>query len=102
MKTVPAGEFKAKCLKLMQEVSQSGEPLLVTKRGKPLVRVSPECGDTDPAQRDRELEREILAQLKGSVLWEAPDAWEPDEDIHGDYDRRTVDDPFGLDSEPGG
>jgi PHD/YefM family antitoxin component YafN of YafNO toxin-antitoxin module len=29
-----ASEFKAKCLKLMDEVAQSGEPLVVTKNGR--------------------------------------------------------------------
>jgi prevent-host-death family protein len=40
MRTVPAGEFKAKCLKIMDEVAATGEPVVVTKRGKPVVRVS--------------------------------------------------------------
>ncbi len=41
MRTMPAGEFKAKCLAVMQEVNSTGEPLLVTKRGKPLARILP-------------------------------------------------------------
>jgi len=36
-----AGEFKAKCLAVMSEVNATGEPLLVTKRGKPLARIMP-------------------------------------------------------------
>jgi prevent-host-death family protein len=40
MRTMPAGEFKAKCLKVMDEVAATGEPVLVTKRGKPVVRVT--------------------------------------------------------------
>lgn len=36
MKTVSATEFKAHCLRLMDEVSRTGEPIEVTKRGKPL------------------------------------------------------------------
>jgi prevent-host-death family protein len=36
-----AGEFKAKCLAVMAEVNSTGQPLLVTKRGKPLARVLP-------------------------------------------------------------
>jgi prevent-host-death family protein len=36
-----AGEFKAKCLAVMAEVNATGQPLLVTKRGKPLARVVP-------------------------------------------------------------
>lgn len=38
-RTIKASEFKAKCLKLIDEVAQSGEALVVTKRGKPVVRV---------------------------------------------------------------
>ncbi len=39
MRIVAAGEFKAKCLKIMDEVAMTGEPVLVTKRGKPVVRL---------------------------------------------------------------
>jgi prevent-host-death family protein len=41
MRTIKASEFKAKCLKLMDEVAQSGEPLVVTKNGKPIAQLSP-------------------------------------------------------------
>ena len=41
MRTMGAGEFKAKCLAVMSEVNATGEPLLVTKRGKPLARIMP-------------------------------------------------------------
>lgn len=32
--------FKARCLALLEDVARTGEPLLVTKRGKPLARVT--------------------------------------------------------------
>ena len=38
---VKAGEFKAKCLRLMDEVAATGEPVIVTKRGKPVVQLVP-------------------------------------------------------------
>ena len=41
MRTVKASEFKAKCLKLMDEVARSGEPLVVTKNGKPIAQLRP-------------------------------------------------------------
>ena len=41
MRTMAAGEFKAKCLAVMAEVNSTGQPLLITKRGKPLARVLP-------------------------------------------------------------
>ncbi len=39
MRTIPAGEFKAKCLAILDEVNATGEPVLITKRGKPVARV---------------------------------------------------------------
>jgi hypothetical protein len=39
IRQVAAGEFKAKCLGLMREVANTGKPVLVTVRGKPLVEV---------------------------------------------------------------
>ncbi|MBM3545446.1 MAG: type II toxin-antitoxin system Phd/YefM family antitoxin [Alphaproteobacteria bacterium] len=41
-KTVAAGEFKAKCLALMDEVERTGQPLVITKRGRPVARLVPE------------------------------------------------------------
>ena len=41
MRTMAVGEFKAKCLAVMAEVNATGQPVLVTKRGKPLARVMP-------------------------------------------------------------
>ena len=38
-KTIPAGEFKAKCLRILDEVNRSREPVTVTKRGKPVARI---------------------------------------------------------------
>lgn len=40
MRTMAAGVFKAKCLKVMDEVAATGEPVLITKRGKPVARVT--------------------------------------------------------------
>jgi len=41
MRTIPAGEFKAKCLAIMDEVQARGETIVITKRGKPIARVTP-------------------------------------------------------------
>ncbi|HZB88625.1 MAG TPA: type II toxin-antitoxin system Phd/YefM family antitoxin [Terracidiphilus sp.] len=41
MRTIPAGQFKARCLAIMDEVNATGEPVLITKRGKPVARVVP-------------------------------------------------------------
>jgi prevent-host-death family protein len=41
MKQMPAGEFKAQCLAVMDHVFQSGEPVLITKHGKPVAKLVP-------------------------------------------------------------
>ena len=41
MRTVKASEFKAKCLKLMDEVAESGEPIVITKNGKAIAQLGP-------------------------------------------------------------
>lgn len=41
MKTIPASEFKTKCLALMDEVRRTGEPILVTKHGRPVAQLTP-------------------------------------------------------------
>ena len=39
-KQIPITQFKAKCLKLLEQVAKSGQPLVITKRGKPLAKVT--------------------------------------------------------------
>jgi len=46
---IAAGEFKARCLQLMDEVDQNRIELIITKRGRPvakLVPVEPENDET--------------------------------------------------------
>ncbi|MEJ7811437.1 MAG: type II toxin-antitoxin system Phd/YefM family antitoxin [Gemmatimonadaceae bacterium] len=62
MKRVPASTFKARCLKLMDEVAATGEPLVVTKHGKPVVRIVAAPAEEEP--------RPFVGRLKGSILYE--------------------------------
>lgn len=39
MKTIKASEFKARCLKLMDEVEETGEPIIITKNGRPVSKL---------------------------------------------------------------
>jgi prevent-host-death family protein len=57
--TIPAGEFKAKCLKLLDQVAADRRPLIVTKRGKPVAQIVPM-----PAKKN------IIGAMRESVLWE--------------------------------
>lgn len=57
LRAIPAGEFKAKVLAILDEVAATGETVVVTKRGKPVAKVGP--ATTDEA-----------GGLKGSIVWE--------------------------------
>lgn len=38
---IPAGQFKAECLKLMDQVEKTREPIVITKRGRPVAQLAP-------------------------------------------------------------
>ena len=40
-RTMKASEFKAKCLKLMDEVAENGEEIVITKYGRPVSKLIP-------------------------------------------------------------
>jgi prevent-host-death family protein len=61
-RTIQAGEFKARCLQLMEEVAAYGESIVVTKRGRPVARLVPYVEAEAPS-------------LRGSLLYEAEDAF---------------------------
>ena len=54
---IAAGEFKAKCLALLDEVAITGRELIVTKRGRPVAKLVP-------------LKKTEGASLLGSIVWE--------------------------------
>ena len=41
MTTIQASVFKARCLALMDDIARSGESLVITKNGKPVVEMKP-------------------------------------------------------------
>lgn len=57
---VPAGLFKQGCLALIDDVADTKQEIVITKRGKPVARLVPM---EDP--RDRE--RELLARWRGKA-----------------------------------
>jgi prevent-host-death family protein len=59
-KSVPATEFKAHCLVLLEEVRETRQPLLVTRHGRPVVEICP-YAPKDATQTN---------PLKGSVLYQ--------------------------------
>ena len=41
MKEISAGQFKTHCLAIMEEVRATREPVLITKRGRPVAKLVP-------------------------------------------------------------
>lgn len=74
MITVQASEFKAKCLQMMDQVAATGEPILITKRGRPVARLMPP-----------ERKRFYIGALKGmisipddaDIISPTGESWEP-------------------------
>jgi len=69
--TVAAGDFKARCLRLLDRVARTREPIVVTKRGRPVARVVP---IDDPGARPL---RGSL-RFEGDVVAPLGDVWEAD------------------------
>ena len=75
---IGAGEFKARCLAIMDELKESGGEYVITKRGVPVARLV-------PARVER---RPLLGSMKGTVTtrgdivspleesWEALQGWD--------------------------
>jgi prevent-host-death family protein len=41
MREINASEFKAKCLAILDEVAQTGQPVTILKRGRPIAQLIP-------------------------------------------------------------
>jgi prevent-host-death family protein len=46
--TIPAGEFKAKCLRLMDEANEMNQPITITKRGRVVGQFVPTSSQPKP------------------------------------------------------
>jgi prevent-host-death family protein len=45
---MPAGQFEARCLKVMDDVQSTREPVVITKNGRPVAKLVP--SDTPPKE----------------------------------------------------
>lgn len=74
MKNMAAGEFKARCLTVMEEVNKTREPVVITKRGRPVAKLVP--ADQSGAQLLGRLEGvvRIVGDIESPV--ESPEAWD--------------------------
>ncbi len=59
-KMIGAAEFKANCLRILAEVQRTGEPVTVTKRGKPMAEIK--------AVEPKERPKLLFGCMKGKIL----------------------------------
>jgi prevent-host-death family protein len=76
MRTIPAGEFKQHCLRLLDEVGASGEPIVVTKRGRAVAQLAPlapgHAADWRGAMRSQgEILGDLVAPAVEAAEWNA-------------------------------
>ena len=72
-KIVSAGDFKAHCLALLDEVAHTRLPLVVTKRGKPVARLVPVT-----EERPDDLMGSVRYASEEDLLAPVGEAWDGD------------------------
>jgi prevent-host-death family protein len=63
-----AGEFKAKCLKVMDQVQARRETVIITKRGKPVAKLIPIEEGQDPIFGFLKGKGKITGDIVGPIL----------------------------------
>ncbi len=76
MRSIKASEFKAKCLGVLDEVDRTGEPVTITKRGRPVARVvraasSPERYPQETLSGTVEVLGDIIRPALPAAAWAA-------------------------------
>jgi prevent-host-death family protein len=71
--TVPISEFKAKCLRLLDDVQTKGNRIVITKRGRPVAQVQPLETEQRPL---RGIWKDSVAVVGDIVYFDASDDWE--------------------------
>lgn len=69
--TLPISEFKAKCLRLIEDVETKGDRIVITKRGRPVAEVHP-VAQPKPLRGSWKGKVEI----KGDIVYFGEDEWE--------------------------
>ena len=72
-KTMPAGEFKVHCLKVMDEVQSKREAVIITKRGKPVAKLVPVEKEKDDIFGFLKGKGRILGDIVSPII--SPDEW---------------------------
>jgi prevent-host-death family protein len=72
-KTMAAGAFKVHCLKVMDEVQKKRETIVITKHGKPVVKIVPADQEKDEIYGFHKGKGTILGDIVGPIL--TPEEW---------------------------
>ena len=73
MKKMAAGAFKAHCLKVMDEVQKKRETIVITKHGKPVVKIVPADQDKDEIYGFLKGKGKIIGDVVSPAL--TPEEW---------------------------
>ncbi|MBI4545071.1 MAG: type II toxin-antitoxin system Phd/YefM family antitoxin [Gemmatimonadetes bacterium] len=76
---IPAGEFKAVCLQLMDRVKETGEEIVITKRNRPVAKLVP-ITDAD-VQAFIGRSRGVITGTREALLAAVDADWEVDADL---------------------
>lgn len=73
MTTVSKSRFKAQALELFRQVERSGKPIIITDRGKPVLRLVPYREDPESAVR---MLRQTVVKYRAPSKPVGDDEWE--------------------------
>jgi len=71
--TVSKSRFKAQALELFREVERTGKPIVITDRGKPVLRLVPYKEDPEATVR---MLRDTVVKYRSPTAPVADDEWE--------------------------
>ena len=74
MKTMAAGEFKARCLQVMDQVSSTRTSVVITKRGKPIAKLVPVDQSRSEVFDSLKGKIEVLGDIVSPIV--PPEDWE--------------------------
>jgi prevent-host-death family protein len=64
MKKILISDFKAKCIAIINEINQTKESVIITRRGEPVARVEPYSGETP----HRKLGGMKMMKISGDII----------------------------------
>ena len=77
VRTIKASEFRTKCLKLMDEVANSGVEIVITKNGRPVSRLVPYRGE-EPSMFGRDRDR---IRILGDIISPLEVDWDEEREL---------------------